>query len=160
MVNSFLADFTRVATLQYTNSVGQARMKWLGISESHHSLSHKSDPDSLDKLTRINHWFAEQIAYLCQRLRDTPEPGGQGSLLDNTTVIWTNELGEGNSHTLNDIPFVMIGGGLNFKMGRALKFPRVAHHRLLLSLAHAFGHNIQTFGNPDFCGGGPLSELT
>ena len=30
MVNSFAADFARVATLQYTNSVGEARMRWLG----------------------------------------------------------------------------------------------------------------------------------
>ena len=42
-------------------------------------------------------------------------------------------------------------------MGRSLKFKQVAHNRLLLSLAHGFGHNIKKFGNPDFCGAGPLS---
>ena len=31
MVNSFAADFARVATLQYTNSVGGAKMHWLGV---------------------------------------------------------------------------------------------------------------------------------
>ena len=41
MVNSFAADFARVATLQYTNSVGGARMRWLGIDEGHHELSHE-----------------------------------------------------------------------------------------------------------------------
>src|SRR6185437_14848628 len=41
MVNAFAADFTRVATLQYTHSVGSARMKWLGIAEGHHALSHE-----------------------------------------------------------------------------------------------------------------------
>src|SRR5262249_36516545 len=55
MVNSFAADFARVATLQFTNSVGQARMRWLKVEESHHELSHKEDKDqeSQDKLTRI-----------------------------------------------------------------------------------------------------------
>ena len=159
MVNSFANDFTRLATLQYTNSVGQAAMRWLGVDDKHHSLSHEPDSnkDAQAKLIKINKWFAEQMAYLAKRLAETPEPGGPGSLLDNTTIVWTNELGKGNSHTLNDIPFVMVGGGLGFKTGQALKFPRVAHNRLLLSLAHGFGHHIKTFGNPDFCGDGPLN---
>jgi len=78
MVNSFAADFARVATLQFTNSVGQARMRWLGIDESHHELSHLPDKDekAQDKLTRINKWFCEQLAYLAKRLAETPEPGG------------------------------------------------------------------------------------
>ena len=159
MVNSFAADFARVATYQITNSVGGARMHWLGINEGHHELSHNPDSDqkSVDKLIKINKWYCEQLAYLCKRLAETPEPGGPGSLLDNTTIVWTNELGKGNSHTLDDIPFVLVGGGLNFKMGRSLKLKKVPHNRLLLSLAHGFGHNIKRFGNPDFCGDGPLS---
>ena len=163
MVNSFAADFARVATLQYTNSVGQARFRWLGIEEGQHDLSHKpdSDADAQEKLTRVNRWYCEQLAYLAKRLSETPEPGGGGgTLLDNTLIVWTNELGKGNSHTLDNIPFVLVGGGLGFQMGRSLKYPRVAHNRLLLSLAHGVGHRISRFGNPDFCGDGPLANLT
>jgi len=158
MVNSFVNDFARIGTLQYTRSVGGAKMSWLGIERGHHSLSHEpnSDEAAQQQLTKINHWYAEQVAYLAQRLRETPEPGGQGSLLDNTTIVWTNELGEGNSHTLNNIPFVLVGGGLNFKMNRALDLGGVAHNRLLMSLAQGFGHDLERFGNPDFCGDGPL----
>jgi hypothetical protein len=159
LVNSFTADFARVATLQYTNSVGNARMRWLGVSEGHHELSHEPDSNARaqEKLTKINKWFCEQLAYLAKRLAETREPGGPGSLLDNTLIVWTNELGKGNSHTLDNIPFVLVGGGLGFRMGRSLKFPKVPHNRLLLALAHGFGHRIARFGNPDFCGGGPLS---
>jgi hypothetical protein len=162
LVNSFAADFARVATFQITNSVGQARMRWLGIDESHHELSHHPDSQtaSQDKLTRINRWYCEQMAYLVRRLAETPEPGGGGSLLDNTLVIWTNELGKGNSHTLDNIPFVLVGNGLNFRMGRSLKFRNVPHNRLLLSLAHGMGHRIERFGNPNFCGDGPLAQLS
>ena len=151
-----------MATLQYTNSVGGAKMRWLGVEEGHHELSHNPDTDekSLDKLTRINKWYAEQMAYLGQRLAETPEPGGGGSLLDNTLIVWTNELGKGNSHTLDNIPFVLLGNGLDFQMGRSLKYKKTAHNRLLMSLAHGFGHRIERFGNPDFCGDGPLSNLT
>ena len=94
------------------------------------------------------------MAYLARRLDETPEPGGNGSLLDNTLIVWTNELGKGNSHTLDNIPFVMIGGGLDFRMGRSLKFDKIAHNRLWMAMSQAFGHELKHFGNPDFCGGG------
>jgi hypothetical protein len=163
LVASLAADFTRVATLQYTNSVGQPHMKWLGIDEGQHSLSHEpnSNTAAQDKLTRINAWYAGEIAHLAQRLSETPEPGGSGSLLDHTTILWTNELGEGNSHSHEHIPWVLIGGGLGFQTGRALEFPGVPHNRLLVSLARAMGHDsLVRFGNPDYCGDGPLEGLT
>jgi hypothetical protein len=163
LVNSFAADFARVATLQFTNSVGQARMRWLGVNEAHHELSHKpdSDKESQDHLTKINAWYCEQMAYLARRLADTPEPGGGGSLLDNTLLLWTNELGKGNSHTLDNIPFVLVGNGLDFRMGRSIKYqPGVPHNRLLMALAHGMGHRIERFGSPNFCGAGVLPMLT
>ncbi|SIO66906.1 Protein of unknown function [Singulisphaera sp. GP187] len=162
MVNSFASDFARVATLQYTNSVGGAKMRWLQVDEGHHELSHEPDSNASaqEKLTRINKWYCEQLAYLAKRLADTPEPGGQGSLLDNTLIVWTNELGKGNSHTLDNIPFVLVGNGLDFRMGRSIQYKKVAHNRLLLALAHGMGHRIDTFGNPNFCGDGVLHDLT
>ncbi len=162
MVNSFVNDFARVATLQFTNSVGMARMNWLNISEGHHELSHRpnNDAPAQEQLTRINRWYCEQMAYLARRLSETREPGGEGTLLDNTTIVWTNELGQGNSHTLDNIPFVMVGGGLDFRMGRSLRYSRVPHNRLLLALAHGMGHRIDRFGNPNFCREGALPNLT
>ncbi|MFM7037042.1 MAG: DUF1552 domain-containing protein [Planctomycetaceae bacterium] len=162
LVNSFQNDFARVATLQITNSVGQPKMRWLGIEEGHHELSHEPDEnkEAHEKLTKINTWYCEQLALLVRRLAETPEPGGEGSLLDNTIILWGNELGQGNSHTLDNIPFVMVGNGLDFQMGRSLKFPKVPHNRLLLALAHGFGHHIETFGNPNYCKDGVLTGLT
>jgi len=159
LVSAFQNDLARVATFQFSNSVGGIRMKWIGVEEGHHALSH--DPDlnagSVEKLTKINTWFAEQIAFLAKRLQETPEPNGTGSMLDHTTIIWTNELGKGNSHALEDIPWVLVGGGLGFKTGRALKYNKAAHNRLHLALAHAFGHRLEAFGNPALCKGGPLN---
>jgi hypothetical protein len=162
LVNSFASDFARVATFQITNSVGQAKMRWIGIDEGHHELSHKPDSDekAQSQLTNINKWYCEQMAYMAKRLSETPEPGGQGSLLDNTLIVWTNELGQGNSHTLDNIPFVLVGNGLDFTMGRSLKYKRLPHNRLLLSLAHGFGHHIKSFGKEDFCKDGVLPKLT
>ena len=161
LVNSLRSDMARVATLQFTNSVGQARMRWLDIQESHHELSHEPDSNTSaqEKLTKINRWYCEQLAYLVQRLHETPEPGGEGTLLDNTTIFWTNELCTVNSHTLDNIPFVLVGNGLNFRMGRAMRFDRVPHNRLLMTFAHALGHELETFGQPDLGCGGTLAGL-
>ncbi|MBT3467964.1 MAG: DUF1552 domain-containing protein [Opitutae bacterium] len=158
LVNGFANDMMRVASLQFMRSVGQARMRWLGIEDGHHSLSHKPDKEAKaqEKLLKINQWFAGELAYLCKRLLETPEPGGDGNMLDHTTIVWLNELGKGNSHTLDNIPFTLIGGGLGFKMGRAIQLPNLPHNRLLLSIAHGFGHHLESFGNNSLSHGGPL----
>jgi hypothetical protein len=158
LVNGFVNDMARVATLQYTKSVGQARMEWLDIKENHHSLSHEPDKNEVAQtsLVKINKWFCGELRYLVEKLANTPEPGDSGTLLDNTLVVWTNELGKGNSHTLDHIPFLLVGGGFGFEMGRSLRFDKVPHNRLHLALAHAVGHRLETFGKPTFCEGGPL----
>ncbi|MCS1407608.1 MAG: hypothetical protein M2R45_00768 [Verrucomicrobia subdivision 3 bacterium] len=160
LVNALANNMTRVASLQYMRSVGQARMRWLDVQEGHHSLSHEPDDneEAYQKLKRINVWFATELAYLIQRLAETPEPGGiGGNLLDYTQIIWVNELGKGNSHTLSNIPFVLIGGGAGFKTNRALDFDGVPHNRLWLALAHAMGQKeLTTFGTEKFALDGPL----
>jgi hypothetical protein len=161
LVNSMANNMARVATLQYMRSVSQARMKWLEVEEGHHSLSHEPDKnqDAQDKLIKINQWFAGEIAYLAKQLADTPEPGGVGgSMLDNTLIVWTNELGKGNNHTHTDIPFVLIGGeNLGIKQGQAIDFtPKIPHNRLLMSLAKAMGHELDSFGIKKLCQGGAI----
>ncbi len=161
VVSALANNMARVSTVQYMRSVGMARMKWLDVEEGHHSLSHEPDnnQDARDKLIRINRWFAGEIAYLAKQLADTPEPGGVGgSMLDNTLIVWTNELGKGNNHTMNDIPFVLIGGeNLGVQQGRAVSFePNVTHNRLLMALAGAMGHELDHFGLERLCQGGAL----
>lgn len=159
LVNSLTNNMARVATLQFMRSVGQARMNWLGVEEGHHSLSHEPDSNksAVEKLRKINTWFCGELAYLTRRLAETPEPGAAGNLLDNTLIVWTNELGKGNNHTLNDIPMVLVGGeNLGIKSGRALDLKQTPHNRLLMAIAHAMGHPVKTFGTEKYCQGGPL----
>jgi hypothetical protein len=159
LVNAMANDMARIASLQFMRSVGQARMHWLGIDDGHHSLSHEPDTnaDAVEKLTKINEWFCGELAYLTKRLAETPEAGGGGSMLDHTVIAWVNELGKGNSHTLDNLPIVLVGGKADgFRSGRSLKFNKAPHNRLWLALAHAMGHDIQTFGTAKYCEGGPL----
>ncbi|MEJ7754559.1 MAG: DUF1552 domain-containing protein, partial [Candidatus Limnocylindrales bacterium] len=77
-------DLTRVASLQWARAGNPIVHSWAdpSIHEGHHSLSHQpaSDQVSMDKLVKINQWFAKQLAYLCGKLADTPE--GDGNMLD------------------------------------------------------------------------------
>lgn len=159
LVNSLANDMARVATLQFMRSVGQAKMNWLGIKDGHHTLSHESDEnkEAVEHLIKVNEWFAGELAYLTKRLSETPEPGGTGSMLDNTLIVWVNELGKGNNHTLDDIPFVLVGGKAHgFKSGRNLTLGGTPHNRLWLSIAQSMGHEITTFGTDKYCEGGIL----
>lgn len=160
LVSALANDMTRVASLQYMRSVGSARMRWLDVEEGHHQLSHEPDEnaEAHDKLKRINGWFASEIAYLAGKLASTPEPGGAGgTMLDNTQIIWANELGKGNSHTRKNIPWLLIGGGAGFETGRALDMGGVPHNRFWLSVAHGLGHTgLTTFGSEKYSSDGPL----
>lgn len=158
LVNGFANDLNRVSTIQFTNSVGQARMRWLEVNEGHHQLSHEPDnkKDAQDKLRRINTWYCEQLAYLCNKLDQTKEPGTDQSMLENTLIVWTNELGHGNSHTLNNLPMVLVGGGFGFEMGRFTKVKDVSTTRLWLAIAHAMGHQLDSFGLARLCKDGPV----
>lgn len=160
LINAMANDMTRIGTLQYMRSVGQARMNWLGINEGHHGLSHEPDKnaDAVEKLTKINEWFASELAYLARRLAETPEPGSDGTMLDHTLVIWLNELGKGNSHSLTDVPFVLLGGQAHgIKTGRGLHLGGTPHNRLWLNVAQSMGHQIDTFGRKEHCAEGPLN---
>lgn len=158
MVNGFQNDLNRIATLQFTRSVGNAKMRWLDVSEGHHGLSHEPDEnkDAQAKLARINTWYCEQIAYLANKLNGIKEPGTNQTMLDNTLIIWSNELGHGNSHSLNNLPMVMVGGGFGFEMGRFAKVDNVSTERLWLAVAHAMGHKIERFGLPELHENGPI----
>jgi len=88
-------------------------------------------------------------------------PEGSGTMLDNTTVLWCNELSRGNSHARSPMIITLAGGGAGLQMGRVLTFPSKGgpnHNNLLVSLLNAYGDPATTFGNPAYCTG-PLSGL-
>jgi hypothetical protein len=155
---------TNVASLQWSRAYGLSVMPFASnpggprIADAHHSLSHNTDAGTLAQLTAINIWYAEQFAYLIDKLKAAPD--GAGTLLDNTAVLWANELGEGASHTTSNIPFVLagkLGGAL--RTGRFLQYSSRPHNDLLTALANAYGVPGKTFGNPAYCTA-PLPNLS
>ena len=118
--------------------------------DRHHDLSHEGDSntDAVNKLVEINRWYAERFAGMMERLARIPE--GDGTVLDNTVIVWVNELGKGNSHTRNDMPFVIGGsGGGALRTGRFHRYDR-PHNDLWLTMLRVFGIEDESFGDTRF----------
>jgi hypothetical protein len=159
LVSALACDQTRIATLQMSSGANNIRFTHLNSTTDDHQLSHAgpSDTPSLDERARRQTWYAERFAQLLAGLKAVPE--GNGTLLDQTVVLWCNELGQGNTHSHNNAPFLLAGScGGQFATGRYLQFGGVPHNNLLLSLLHAMGVEDETFGDAEFATG-PLTEL-
>lgn len=158
-------DLTRVVTLQWTHAESNQTFPWLNIAGAHHVISHAGDSDAAaqESLTKINTWYATQLAYLLGKLAAVPE--GAGTLLDNTVVMWCIEVGKGNNHAHRDLPFLLAGScGGRLRTGRFVDYTANGaagrpHNDLLVSLARAMGTQDTTFGDPAHVTG-PLPNLT
>ncbi len=171
LVMAMACDLTRVGSLQYGRAGAQHRFTWLGPefnsdpdngpndqTQGIHGLAHNENtPTSRALLARCHQWYSGEVKYLIDKLSTIPE--GNGFMIDNTLVVWVNEMGTG-SHSIENIPIVLAGnvGGYFKPGGRLISAPKQPHNRLLLSIAQAFGKNDTTFGDPDFCPG-PLAGL-
>lgn len=173
MVMALACDLTRVGTVQFGRAGAAHRFNWLGpefakdpalavtdAAKGFHALAHKeAEPTSRAKLVKIHTWYAGQLAYFLEKLSSIPEHGG--TMLDNTLVVWMNELGTGGTHSHEQIPWVLAGNvGRFFKTGQLVSFPGQPHNRLLITLCHALGVPDDVFGDPDYCAGGPLTGMT
>jgi hypothetical protein len=161
MAAALSCDMTRVASMQFIFGDNDGHVyDWLGIARGHHDITHEGDSnlEARGQLVQISTWYAEQLAYLLRALDAIPE--GAGTVLDNTLVVWGSELGTGNSHSFEQVPFVLAGGAAGrLRMGRYLQYGGEAHNRMLVSICHAMGlTDVTSFGTTDG-GTGPLSGL-
>lgn len=150
IAGAFACDLTRVASLQYSTGFNRIRYPWLDSTKEGHTLSHSGDSntDAWNELAERATWHASEIAYLVDRLAAIPE--GDGSVLDNTLIVWGNEISKGNSHSLDDIPYLLLGSaGGAIKTGQFLDYGGVSSCDLLLTLMAAFDPEAQHFGHPD-----------
>ena len=105
---------TRVASYMLTKSQGTARFPWLGYtSANHHEYTHWENADANSLILRdICAWHVEEFAYLVAKLKSIPE--GDGSVLDNTCLLFVHEHAEAAIHKNDGHGLLMAGhaGGL------------------------------------------------
>jgi hypothetical protein len=159
MVMAMACDLTRVGTLQWEQSVGDVKFSWVdpAITRGHHDMSHDGDTstDTIEMLTKINVWYTEQFNSLLEAMKKIPEGPSGGTMLDNTLILWCNELSKGSSHAHNDMPFLLAGhAGGALPGGQFLKFSgNISHNNLLVSCLNLMDVPATTFGNPANCTG-------
>jgi hypothetical protein len=155
MAHALSCDLTRVASVQLSRGFSNIVHDWVGSSQGHHTVSHL-DGDNTEELQSIDAWYGGQFAYLLNALDSIVE--GDGTLLDNTLVVWGREMGT-TSHKMQPASLIMAGGARgSLVTGRLLDFAGEPHAKLLVSVARLMGLDLNSFGDRD-PDSGPLAGI-
>jgi hypothetical protein len=155
-VQAMACGLTKVAVVQASQHTSELIMSRFpgtpiykpGFDMRSHQASHygvSSDP-KFDEYVKQRTWFATAFAHVLEQLAARPE--GSGTMLDHSLVLLCSEISDGNTHSHDDMPFVLAGGGGGtIRTGRLLDYGGRRHSDLLGSIAHAMGEtSIQTYG--------------
>jgi hypothetical protein len=118
---AFRTDSTRVATYQIGRENGVGRSDYLSRAVGFnlaHQLSHETrHPDGWQNFGIYCRFLNEEFGRFVARLQATPEPSGNGSMLDNTLLLY----GSASSafHLSRNYPLILAGGrNFGFQNGR------------------------------------------
>ncbi len=145
------SDITRVFALKLGRDNSNRIYPESGVTGAFHPVSHHSG--KLDKITefaRLNQFHVSQVAYLLERMRDTADD--DGSLLDNSVVIYGSPMGDSNLHNHKRVPFFLAGhAGGRLKGGLHIKAPGgTPLANAMLGLLHALGaEDVEQFGDSE-----------
>ena len=154
IVLAFQMDKTRLATVMLNNDLSQMNFKFLqGVQGALHlDLTHNGKaPDKEAMYLKTNQYHIQQFAYLTQRMKDIKE--GDTSLLDNSILVCTSSLFDGDAHSADRLPFLITGkGGGTLKGGRILDYMGKGDDNrkacsLHLSLMDRMGVKLDKFGD-------------
>jgi len=156
IVLAFQMDKTRIATCMLNNDLSQMNMKFLeGCNGSLHlDLTHNGHVPALEAMyLKTNQFHVHQFTYLVQRLKDIDEGGT--SLFDNSILLFTSSLFDGDAHGADQLPIVLAGGaGGALKGGRSLDFLDKGNDNrracsLYLSIMDRMDVKLDRFGDTD-----------
>lgn len=145
---AFQTDKTRFATLLLCRDISGLFYPFLDVRNAHHSASH--DDGSAD-FERISRYYCSQLAYLAKRLDEMPE--GEGSVLDNSCIMFVNNMWSGSKHDSSKVPLLTAGGlGGTLATGRVLDYTKVGDDKrklcsFYMSLMHRMGLPVKDFGD-------------
>jgi len=147
-------DLTRVVTLQLGQAHGGVTDDSLGVSGGHHHNSHYATAAGSDEpYIEISEWYTQRVVELLTELDGVNEE--DGTLLDNTMLMWGSDISDGEEHGEHDVPWAVFGGkNLGIRGGRMLDAGERNVNDLLVSACHAMGQSdVESFGEPDLCAG-------
>ena len=119
---AYQTDLTRISTFMLAREVSGRAYPEIGVSDSHHPLSHHQDePAKLERLHKINEYHFRQFAYLVEKLAALPE--GDGTMLDSTLFLYGTGISDSNTHFHDDLPIALVGGSnAGIRGGRYIRY--------------------------------------
>src|SRR5262249_31426834 len=122
-VLAYQTDMTRVTTFMLGHELGGRTYNEIGISDPHHPLTHHAgDADKIAKVAKIDAFHVKNFVYFLERLRSTAE--GDGNLLDHTMLLYGGGISDGNVHSHDNLPLLLVPGqALSIKGHRHLRYP-------------------------------------
>ncbi len=147
-VLAFQADITRVSSLMMARENVNRAYPEIGLPEAHHSISHHgNNPEKVKNYTKLNTYHIETLGYFLTKLKETTD--SDGSLLDNTVVLWGSGMSDGNVHNNYNVPVVLVGGrNLQVKGNRHVKSPKgTPLANLMLGVMDRYGVEREKFGD-------------
>ena len=148
MTIAFQADLTRVMTFLVTHEGTSRAYREIGIPDGHHPLTHhRNQPELMEKVAQINCYQMKQFAGWIEKLKSIKE--GDGTLLDNSMIVYGAGLSDGNRHLHEDLPTLIAGRGGNFiKTGRRVVYRRETPMcNLFLTMMDRMGVQMEHFGD-------------
>jgi hypothetical protein len=144
---AFQTDSTRISTMMMGREGSMRTYPEIGVPDPHHPLTHhRGNAEWIERVTQVNVMHMELFADFVRRMKETPD--GDGSLLDHTMIVYGSGLSDGNRHTHEDLPVLLVGRGGGFRTGQHIAYE--AHTpmtNLFLTLLDRMGVQAEQIGD-------------
>ena len=142
------ANLTRITSFMMAAEVSNMTYNHVEVADAFHALSHhQNNAAKLERLQRVQLYHSRAFARFVEKLAGTPD--GEGSMLDNTLLIYGSNMSDSNAHDHFPLPMTLVGGACGtVKGGQHLRYPdRTPVSNLLLTVLQRAGVPVESFGD-------------
>jgi len=153
---AFQTDVTRVSSIMLGKEASPQAYPHIGAPEAHHAVSHHGGKvNEIEMHAKINTYHVSLFTHFLDRLKAIPD--GDGTLLDNTLLLYGSGMGNGDLHEHVPVPALVAGGAWGqLKGGRHIRYEKeTPMANLLVSILEKTGLEVESIGDST----GRLSEL-
>jgi Protein of unknown function (DUF1552) len=148
MALAYQTDTTRISTFMLGNAGSNRSYPMIDVKGGHHSLSHhQNDAGKMEDITKIDVFLMEQFNYFLNKLDGIQE--GEGTLLDNSLVLYGSAIADANRHSHHDLPIVVAGsGGGQLETDRLRRYAKnMPLNNLFVSMCGMAGAKVNELGD-------------
>jgi len=147
---------TRITTLRLAKEATMRVYNMVNVTEAFHPLSHHGeDPEKVAKLVRIQTYHTERMAKFAKRIQGMKD--GEGSILDNSIILFGSNMANSDRHNNDPIPQALIGKGAGkIKGGQHVHYAHdTPHANILVTMLQRAGVPMEKIADST----GALSEV-